>query len=261
VSRRFEGRVALVTGASSGIGRAVAGRLASEGADLFVTAHPRDEALLTEAAGELAHHGGRVERLAVDQAGPEVGRAVVRAALDAYGRLDVAIANAGFSHFEDVLDAPEEHWQDLLDVNLSGTYRVVREAAAAMVEQGGGSIVITASTAAWMGEELQVDYNVSKAGLVGLARSLGVALARHDVRVNAVAPGWVETPLSADKRATPYWERSRLLIPMRRAARPEEIAAAFAFLASDDASFVTGHTLVVDGGQTAGYSYQREDLG
>jgi NAD(P)-dependent dehydrogenase (short-subunit alcohol dehydrogenase family) len=258
---RFEGKVSLVTGASSGIGLAVAERLSSEGAELFLTAHPRDAERLQEVVTGLQRQGRRVESLVVEQADPTAGRAVVGAATAAYGRLDVAIANAGFSFFEDVLKAPHEHWRAMIDVNLTGTYRIVREAAALMVERGSGSIVVTASTAAWMGEELQVDYNVSKAGLVGLARSLGVALARHGVRVNAVAPGWVETPLSANLRTTPYWERSRLLIPMRRAGQPSEIAAAFAFLASDDASFITGHTLVVDGGQTAGYSFPWEDVG
>jgi 3-oxoacyl-[acyl-carrier protein] reductase len=258
---RFEGKVALVTGASSGIGLAVARRLADEGADLFLAAHPRDEALLADAAASLRGAAGTVETATAEQEDPGSASLLVDAAVGAFGRIDVLVANAGFSYFEELFDAPDEHWRDMIDVNLSGTYRLARAAAEAMAERGAGAIVITASTAGILGEELQVHYNAAKAGLIGLTRSLAVALARSGVRVNAVAPGWVRTPLSASKMASPYWERSRLLIPMRRAASPEEVAAAFAFLASDDASFVTGHTLVVDGGQTAGYSYAREELG
>jgi len=257
---RFTGQVALVTGASSGIGRAVATRLAEEGADLVLAAHPRDEAALEEAAASLRTLGRRVEWEVGEQADRATAPRLVERALTEVGRLDVVIANAGFSYFEELLDAPDEHWRDMVDVNLSGTYWLLNEAAGAMAKRGGGSMVVTASTAAFMGEELQVHYNAAKAGLIGLTRSLAVALARFGIRVNAVAPGWVATPLSAGKLETPYWERSSLLIPMRRAARPEEVASAFAFLASQEASFVTGATLVVDGGQTAGFAYAREEL-
>lgn len=258
--KRFSGRVAIVTGASSGIGRAVAERFAAEGADLLVAAHPRDEALLREAADLLRRQGGRVETVSGDQADPATAARIVQGAVDSYGRLDVVIANAGFSYFEELLEAPDSHWRDMIDVNLSGTYYLASQAARPMAAGEGGAIVITASTAGFMGDELQVHYNAAKAGLIGLARSLAVALARFGIRVNAVAPGWVETPLARSKMESPFWLHSRGLIPMRRAARPEEIANVFAFVASDEASYLTGATIVVDGGLTAGFSYPREEL-
>lgn len=249
-----------MTGASSGIGRAVAERFAREGACLLLTAHPRDEPLLAETAEALRTLGARVEVATGDQADPATGERTVAAALEVYRRLDVVVANAGFSYFEELLDAPDDHWRDMVYVNLSGTYYLVHAAARPMAERAAGAVVITASTAAFMGDELQVHYNAAKAGLVGLTRSLAVALARFGIRVNAIAPGWVETPLSRSKLGTPFWEHSRQLIPLRRAARPDEIASVFAFVASDEASYLTGATIVVDGGLTAGFSYPRELL-
>lgn len=251
-------RVAVVTGASSGIGKAVAERFAHEGAAVLVTAHPRDARALENVRKDLAAAGRSVATLCVDQAEPLAGDAVVEETLRVYRRIDIVVANAGFSYFEEILDAPEQHWRDMVDVNLSGTYRLATAAARPMAERGSGSILITASTAGLMGDELQVQYNTAKAGLIGLTRSLGVSLARFGVRVNAVAPGWVATPLSESKMEGPFWEHSRSLIPMHRPARPEEIASVFAFLASDEASYLTGTTIVADGGLTAGFSYPRE---
>lgn len=257
---RFSGRVAIVTGASSGIGRAVAERFSADGADLVLASHPRDERLLEETAEVLRASGAQVELVCGDQSQRATATRIVECARSAFGRLDIAIANAGFSYFEELFEAPDPHWHDIVDANLTGTYYVAVEAAREMKAGGGGVIVITASTAGHMGDELQVHYNTSKAGLIGLARSLAVALASFGIRVNAVAPGWVETPLSRSKLESPFWQHSQRLIPMRRAARPDEIANVFAFVASDEASYLTGATIVVDGGLTAGFSYPREDL-
>ncbi len=259
-TRRFSGRGVIVTGASSGIGAAVADRFAREGADLVVTAHPRDASLLEQHAARLRSLGARVETASGEQADPSTAARAVESALEAYGRIDVLVANAGFSYFEELLDAPDDHWRDMIEVNLSGTYYLISRAARAMAERGGGAIVVTASTGGLVGDELQVHYNAAKAGLIGLTRSLAVALARFGIRVNAIAPGWVETPLSRSKLDSPFWGHSRRLIPMRRAARPEELANVYAFVASDEASYLTGATIVVDGGLTAGFSYPREDL-
>jgi NAD(P)-dependent dehydrogenase (short-subunit alcohol dehydrogenase family) len=260
LTRPFAQKTAVVTGASSGIGRAVAEAFAREGADLVLTAHPRDTQLLGDVATSVRVEGGAVSTETVDQADPDAAQQVMDAALAAHGRVDVLIANAGFSYLEEALDASDEHWADMLDVNLSGTYRQVMAAARLMADSGGGAIVITASTAGLMGEELQLQYNTAKAGLIGLTRSCAVAFARHGIRVNAVAPGWVVTPLSASKLAGPAWDHARRLIPMRRAARPEELAGVYVFLASDYASYLTGTAIVVDGGMTAGFSYPREDI-
>jgi NAD(P)-dependent dehydrogenase (short-subunit alcohol dehydrogenase family) len=245
-------RVAIVTGASSGIGRAIAHRLALDDVGLCLVAAPADAASLQELAGELD-----AVPLASDVGDPETAERAVAAAVERFGRLDWLAANAGIAYFEDdALSTPVEALDHTLRVNVRGTFLTAVAAAKQMATAGGGAIVCTASTASFVGEEHQVTYNASKGAVAALARSLAVDLARHGIRVNAVAPGWVRTPATeAIVRDAGQWSKHRSRIPLDRPGEPAEIANIVRFLLSDDASYMTGSVVICDGGLTAGYRY------
>jgi NAD(P)-dependent dehydrogenase (short-subunit alcohol dehydrogenase family) len=248
---RFAGRRALVTGAGRGIGRATAERLAAEGARVAVVDIDDDAA--TEVARALGHSA---VALAADVADEAAVEAAVAAAVDAWGGLDVVVANAavqltGADDRVDRLDA--ETWRRTLEVNLTGAFHTVKHGARALLAAGGGAIVCTGSPAGHYGLASGLDaYSASKAGVTGLARVTAMDLAGEGVRVNAVLPGITETPMNLWWMDDPA-ERARTVasIPLGRPARPEEIAAVIAFLASDDASYVTGAVWTADGGLTA----------
>ena len=251
---RFAGQAAIVTGGSRGIGRAIAGRLAEDAANLCLIAAPADEADLERAGEELAAQGVEVHTIAADIGEESTARRAVSETLERFGRLDMLASNAGVGSFEDVLEAPIALFDRTMQTNVRGMFLIVTECARAMRDAGGGRIVCTASTASYMGEEGQAVYNVSKGAVAMLARSLAVDLALHDVRVNAVAPGWVDTPANqvvVDDEG--WWNKGRATIPLDRMAAPREIANVVAFLLSDEASYMCGSLVVVDGGMTAGF--------
>lgn len=248
--RRFEGRGALVTGGSSGIGKATAARLLAEGARVVIDG--RDEARLAAAVQELAP-GGEISAISADVAREDEVTRLVDEALARLGRIDVLVNSAGIDGAgAEALDLSADGWRRVLDVNLTGPFLVAQAVARHMAATGGGAIVNVASLNGLAAEAGFADYNTSKGGLVMLTRSLAVDLVQHNIRVNAVCPGYILTPMTAGYAADPATGAAiRAAIPMGRVGDPAEVAAAIAFLASDDASYITGELLVVDGGRLA----------
>ncbi|MBI2237482.1 MAG: SDR family oxidoreductase [Actinobacteria bacterium] len=249
---RFEGKNVIVTGGSSGIGRAVVLAFAEEGAG--VLAAGRDADRLSAVRAEAPP--GRVETAVVDGSIPEEAKRMVRDAVGRMGRVHVLVNNAGIALSDGVLEITEETWNLTLATNLTGAFFASQEAARHMVEEGGGAIVNVASIDAIAAESPQADYNVSKAGMVMMTKSFAHELGHLGIRCNAVAPGLTLTPMVEQDVADDVFRRDYLRqIPMRRAGRPGEQAAVVLFLASEEASFVNGETVVVDGGQLTGAWY------
>jgi NAD(P)-dependent dehydrogenase (short-subunit alcohol dehydrogenase family) len=252
---RLDGKVAVITGAGSGIGRVTAMLFASEGARVVVADVVADLAAST--AADVVAGGGSATAVTVDVSDETEIGAMVDAAVATYGGLHVLFNNAAIFPDDDggLLDTPPETWQKVMEVNLKGVWLGCRAAVPAMVASGGGSIVNVASFVALMGAATaQMAYTASKGGVLAMTRELAVEYARRRIRANSICPGPVETPLLAELLSDPDRRQRRLVhIPMGRFGRPEEIARGALFLASDEASFVTGSALVIDGGITAAY--------
>ena len=251
---RFEGRVAVVTGGGSGIGRATALRLAAEGARVWVLDH--DEGAAQTVARYASDQALDVRAAGADVADRESVRAAVQDVLNQGGQVDVLVNNAGIAHSDSVWETSSHDWGRVLDVNLTGVFHGMAEVLPSMTERGHGAVVNVSSDAGLVGWERQAAYCASKSGVLGLTRAGAMDAAPYGVRVNAVCPAFTRTPLVEqwiESSADPAAERAAVSAeqPLGRMAAPAEIASAIAFLASDEAAFITGVALPVDGGVTA----------
>jgi NAD(P)-dependent dehydrogenase (short-subunit alcohol dehydrogenase family) len=248
---RLKGRIALVTGAGSGIGRAIATVLASEGAHVYVT--DVDGAAAQTVAGEIAAAGASAEAVTADVSRGQDVSAMFRTVDGAHGRLDVLVNNAGLNVRGDFRHMSDADWMKIREVNLDGVVRVARDGFALLKASGRGSLINIASIMGHRGLRQLTAYSATKGAVLALTRGLAVEYAPFDIRVNALAPGFVATALTARALKNPGIQKALIdSTPMRRFGLPEEIAKAALFFASDDASYVTGAELAVDGGMSAG---------
>ncbi len=252
---KLENKVALITGSGRGIGRTIAVRFAREGAAVLVADLNSD--LAAEASEEIRASGAKAHSLHLDVTQPEQVEAAVAEITTTFGRLDLLVNNAGVGLTRLLVDTTPEEWDRVVRVNLTGVFLCCRAAARAMIVQGGGGRIINiASLSGQRGGTGRAAYGASKGGVTALTKVLAVELAQYGINVNEIAPGPVNTEMTAVTHDEATRQAYYNLIPMRRYAEREEIAAAAVFLASTDASFINGHTVNVDGGfQSSGLMF------
>jgi 3-oxoacyl-[acyl-carrier protein] reductase len=245
----LQGRIALVTGASQGIGRACALSLARAGATVALAA--RNESKLADVAAEIQAAGGTAAPFALDVASEDSIKAGSKAILAQYGKVEILVNNAGITRDGLVLRMKRADWDDVLSTNLTGAFLLTQAVLSPMLRNRWGRIINITSVVGRTGQAGQVNYASSKAGLIGMTRSLAREVASRGITVNAVAPGYIETPMTAvlDEKQR---EAMMTQIPLGRPGTDQDIAQSVAFLASDDASYITGHVLDVNGGMFMG---------
>jgi 3-oxoacyl-[acyl-carrier protein] reductase len=242
-------KVALVTGASQGIGRATARALSDSGAKVAVAA--RNEQQLGALAAEITSAGGEALAIAMDVGDPAQVKGGFQQLLEKFGRLDILVNNAGITRDTLALRMKLEDWEAVLRTNLTGAHLCTQQALGAMLKQRAGRIINIASVVAETGNAGQANYVASKAGLIGLTRAIAVEVASRNITVNAVAPGFIITPMT-DPLPDAVKEKLKSLIPLGRFGSDSDVAAAIAFLASDEAGYITGQVLGVNGGMHMG---------
>ena len=243
---KLEGKKALVTGASRGIGRAIALALAAEGADVVVN-YAVSEAAAKEVAAEIVAMGRKAFVVQADISSNEAATAMVDEVVKEFGRIDILVNNAGITRDGLLMRMSEEDFSDVIDVNLKGTFHCIRFASRQMMKQRSGRIINMASVAGLYGNPGQINYSASKAAVIGMTKTVAKELGSRGVGVNAVAPGFIKTPMT-DKLTEEQKNAVLNLIAMKRYGLPEEIAGVVSFLASEDSSYVTGQVIEISGG-------------
>jgi len=245
----LSGRVAMVTGASQGIGRTVALRLAKEGAT--VAAAARNQEKLNELAAEITAIGGKAAAFALDVADEEQVKSTVKAIIAQFGKIDILVNNAGITRDQLVMRMKRADWDAVLQTNLTSAYLCIQQVMPTMLKQRTGRIINITSIFGQMGQAGQANYSASKAGLIGLTMAIAREVGSRNITCNAIAPGFIETAMTA-VLSDEFKQNAIKQIPLGRVGTPEDVAAAVAFLASDDASYITGHVLSVNGGMLMG---------
>ena len=246
---KLEGRVALVTGSSQGIGHACALALAREGATVAVAARNRQK--LDELVSEISFAGGKAAAFVMDVTDEEQVKSAIKSAIAQFGKIDILVNNAGVTRDQLLMRMKRADWDTVLNTNLTSAYLCIQQVIGSMLKQRWGRIVNITSVFGQMGQAGQANYAASKAGLIGLTMAMAREVASRNITCNAVAPGFIETSMTA-ALSEEFKENAVKNIPLGRVGSPEDVASAVRFLASDDAAYITGHVLSVNGGLLMG---------
>lgn len=250
---RLKDKVAIITGGSFGIGRATALAFTREGAKVVLASRRKEPG--EKVAGEIRTQGGKAIYVSTDVSKTEDVKRMIRLTTDKYGKLDILFNNAGVrASIINVVDLTEEEFDRTIDVDLKGVFLCCKYAIPHMIKNGGGSIINCSSTSAFVGQRLQGAYNAAKGGVELLTKCMALDFARYNIRVNTVCPSWVRTEMNREQLASftqENWDEVNRLHPLGRIGEPQDVAPAVVYLASDESSWITGTSIMVDGGYTA----------